>query len=338
MAMDGPEARQDRGDGRSRAGAAAWIIGILAAVGLLAPAIANDRPLLARIDGRLLAPALADLPIIGPLFDAPAVRSIPWHEQETAPAIVLLRAPVPYSYRGILLEDALRPPGRRHLLGTDALGRDLLARLIHGTRPSLLIGFVATAVSLLLGLVLGSFAAIRGGAADLLIVRLVDVVACFPPFVLALAFVAASGHGGPWPVAAGIALNRWTGMARYVRGEILRRRRGELWASARATGASGPRLVVRHLLPLLAGPLAVMASFGVAHAIVLESSLSFVGFGVEPPAPSWGTILAESRASLDAAWWPVVFPSLGLLLTLAALCLAAERAGGAGRGPQDPSS
>ncbi|MBI4169184.1 MAG: ABC transporter permease [Acidobacteria bacterium] len=321
---------------RARAGAAAWIVGGLAIVALLAPVIANERPLLARVDGRLIAPAFADLPILGPLFDAPVVRSIPWYQKETGRAIVLLRPPVPYSYRGILLDDALLPPGRRHLLGTDALGRDLLARLIHGTRPSLLIGFVATAVSLLLGLFLGALAAMRGGAADLLIVRLVDVVACFPPFVLALAFVAASGHGGLWPVAAGIALNRWTGMARYVRGEILRHRRGDLWASARATGASAPRLVVRHLLPLLAGPLAVMASFGVAHAIVLESSLSFVGFGVEPPAPSWGTILAESRATLDAAWWPVVFPSLGLLVTLGALCLAAERVGGAGRGRQEP--
>jgi peptide/nickel transport system permease protein len=338
MRPDVPQAGHGADGPLSRAGTAAWIIGVLATVGLLAPVIANDRPILVRIDGRLLAPALADLPTIGPLFDTAEVRSIPWHDKESRQATVLLRPPVPYSYRGILLEEALLPPGRRHLLGTDALGRDLLARLVHGTRPSLVIGFAATAVSLLFGLVLGSLAAMRGGALDLLIVRLVDVVACFPPFVLALAFVAASGHGGLWPVAAGIALNRWTGMARYVRAEILRQRRGDLWASARATGASGPRLVVRHLLPLLAGPLAVMASFGVAHAIVLESSLSFVGFGVEPPDPSWGTILAESRVTLDAAWWPVVFPSLGLLLTLAALCLAAERAGGAGRGPQSSLS
>ena len=117
-------------------------------------------------------------------------------------------------------------------------------------------------------------------------------------------------------------------MARYVRGEILRHRGGDVWVSARAAGAGGGRLVLRHLLPLLAGPLLVMTSFGIAGAILLESGLSFLGFGVDPPTPSWGSILAESRATLDAAWWPVVFPAAALVLLLAALCAAAERAAG----------
>src|SRR5437867_135932 len=120
-----------------------------------------------------------------------------------------------------------------------------------------------------------ALAGLRGGLIDLAIVRLVDVVACFPPFILALAFVAASGRTGIGPMVAGIALSRWTSVARYVRGEILRHRGGQIWASARAAGAGGVRLVVRHLLPLMAAPLAVMASFGVASAIVMESSLSF---------------------------------------------------------------
>ena len=145
--------------------------------------------------------------------------------------------------------------------------------------------------------------------------------------------MAALGRTGVGPMVAGIALSRWTSMARYVRGEILRHRGGEIWVSARATGAGGIHLVLRHLLPLLAAPLAVMVSFGVANAIVLESALSFLGFGVNPPAPSWGSILAEARTSLDAAWWPVFFPSAALVTVLASLCSAAEgAAGGESRG------
>ncbi|HKB06751.1 MAG TPA: ABC transporter permease subunit, partial [Candidatus Polarisedimenticolia bacterium] len=133
----------------------------------------------------------------------------------------------------------------------------------------------------------------------------------------------------------GIAFSRWTSMARYVRGEVLRQRGGEIWVSARASGASGLRLVVRHLLPLMAAPLSVLAAFGVANAIVLESGLSFLGFGADPPTPSWGSILAEARTSLDAAWWPVVFPSAALMIVLASLCAVAERGTGEGS-PADP--
>jgi len=304
--------------------------------GLLAPVLANDRPLLARVDGRLTAPALAELPIVGRLFDDPRASLVDWGAapapRETSAPLVLLMPPVPYSYRGIRLEEALRPPSLSHWMGTDALGRDLLARVLHGASLSLLVGFGATALALLIGFCLGALAVVRGGLFDLVIVRVVDAVACFPPFVLALAFMAALGRGGIWPMVAGIALSRWTTIARYVRGEILRHRGGAIWVSAQAAGAGGVRLVVRHLLPLLAGPLAVLASFGVANAIVLESGLSFLGFGVSPPAPSWGSILAEARGSLDAAWWPVFFPSAALVIVLSSLCAAAEGAA-AGESP-----
>ena len=316
---------------------ALWIVAAFALVGALAPILANERPIVARVQGRLVYPALADLPLLGRLFDDSGARLVDWNAASALPvsstaqggARSLLMPPVPYSYRGVRLDQALRPPGRKHPLGTDALGRDLLARLIHGARPSLAVGVGATALALLIGFTLGALAGYRGGLTDHVVVRIVDTVACFPPFVLALAFVAALGHSGLLPMMAGIALGRWTSMARYVRGEIMRHRGGEVWASARAAGAGAPRLVVRHLLPMLAGPLWVMAAFGVANAILLESGLSFLGFGVDPPMPSWGSILADSRASLDVAWWPVVFPCLALISVLAALCAAAE--GTAGR-------
>jgi peptide/nickel transport system permease protein len=312
-------------------------LGCLALAGLFAPLLANDAPIAARVGGRLVFPALAELPLAGRFLPAGAPATTAADGPEPRQVRVLLRAPIPYSFRGIRLHESLQPPGRRHLLGTDALGRDLLARLIHGSRPTLVIGLLATAAALLVGLALGAFAGLRGGIADACVVRLADTVACFPAFILALAFVAAVGHGGIGPLVAGIAINRWTATARYVRGEILKRRGGELWAAARAAGATGPRLVLRHLAPLLAAPLAVLGSFGAAHAIMLESSLSFLGFGVEPPTPSWGTMLAEARSTLDAAWWPVVFPALGLLLTLASLCALGERLAGTGSdAPREP--
>jgi peptide/nickel transport system permease protein len=305
------------------------VLGLLVLAGLFAPLLANDKPLLARVRGRLVAPAWGDLPLLGGLLVSRETSGIAW-EAPGPEARPILRAPVPFSFRGISLDEALGPPGRRHLLGTDALGRDLLARLIHAARPSLAVGFGAILIALVGGGLLGTAAGLGGGLLDLAILRLADVIASFPPLVLALAFAAGRGRGGLGPVIAAVALNRLTGIARYVRGEILRHSGSDLWAAARATGRSPAGIVLRHLLPLLAPPLAVLAAFGVAHAIVLESSLSFVGLGVEPPAPSWGTMLAESRGSLGAAWWPVVFPSAALLLVLAALCAGGERAGGAG--------
>ncbi len=319
--------RDSADPGRRGPAAAVGVLLILTLAGTLAPLVANDKPILATVNGRLAAPALADLPIAGRWFDTSLARQTAW--DLPGPGVrVLLRAPVPYSYRGINLDEVLRPPGRRHLLGTDALGRDLLARLIHGTRPSLWIGLGATGLALLAGGLIGACAGLRGGLVDLLLMRLTDIVACFPPLVLALAFVIASGHSGIAGMMAAIALCRWTGTARFVRAEILRHADSDLWAAARAAGGSLPRVALKHLAPLLLPPLAVIAAFGVAHAIVLESSLSFVGLGVPPPDPSWGLILAESRPTMDAAWWPVVFPSLALVLVLGALCVVAERAAG----------
>ena len=316
-----PEAAA-RGAG-GRVGPAAILLAVLLALALLAPVLATDQPLVASLDGRLVFPAAADLASLGWMADGPA-RPIDW---QTPPpgARVLLRAPIPHSYRGISLQEALQAPSRRHWLGTDGLGRDMLSRLLHGARPSLLIAFAATGLALAAGGALGGAAALRGGIVDRIVVRLIEIVACFPPFVLVLAF-AAAGRGGMLPIVCGIALNRWTGTARYVRGEVLRHRAGGLWDAARASGASLPRVALRHLLPLLAPPLAVLTAFGVAHAVLLESGLSFIGLGVPPPLPSWGTLLAESRATLGAAWWPVAWPAAALVLVLGALGSAAERA------------
>jgi peptide/nickel transport system permease protein len=152
----------------------------------------------------------------------------------------------------------------------------------------------------------------------------IETLSCFPPFILSLALLAVGG-GGVGGMIVAIALGRTAAAARFARSESIRWRGTGFWTAARAAGTSRAGAAVRHLLPLVRGPLAVQAAFGVAHAILLESTLSFLGLGLPAPMPSWGAILSEGRGSLDVAWWPVVFPCLGLAATLAALSWAGER-------------
>ena len=290
------------------------LLGGLLAVGYLAPLLANDKPLAVLSAGRLSFPAAADLAVVGRWF----AGTVPPDGRAVFP-------PVPYSSRGINLEEALQHPSRRHLFGTDALGRDLLARVVHGASVSLLVGFMATTLALGLGALLGGLAALRGGLTDLLLSRIVEVLACFPPFLLALALITA-GHEGIGTLILAVGVARAAAAARFIRGEILRWKSGPVFVAARSAGGSLPWVAVRHLLPLSAEPLAVQATFGVAYAILLEATLSFLGVGVQPPTPSWGMVLAEGRATIETAWWPILFPAAALAVTLLALGVAAHAA------------
>ncbi len=268
--------------------------------------------------GRRILPGLAVLGVLGAM---------------TLLASLLEPGPIPGARRafapspsGIHLQEILLSPSASHPFGTDALGRDLLARVVQGARVSLLVGFGATLLALVLGALLGGTAALQGGIVDLILGRVIEILGCFPPFVLALALVTVAGGSGLVPIVMAIGLSRAASAARFIRGEVQRRRGAGLWVAARASGAGLPRLAFRHLLPLAAAPLVVQAAFGVAQAILLESSLSFLGLGVQPPAASWGLILAEGRATLEIAWWPIVFPSVAIMATLAVLEWAGARA------------
>lgn len=279
----------------------------LTGAALAAPALVDDRPILARrSDGRLAWPALTDAP---------------WSDAEGRS---LLNPPIRQSWRAVNLDEALRPPSTEHPFGTDALGRDLLARVLHGARTSILVGLGATALALGAGLLLGGTAALRGGWTDLGLSRVIETLTCFPPFILALAMVAVRG-GGLGSMILAIGLGRTAAAARFARTEILRWRGTGIWMAARASGSTRTRAALRHLLPLAAGHLSVQAAFGVAHAMLLEGGLSFLGLGVPAPLPSWGNILAEGRASLEVAWWPVLIPTLGLATVLAVLLRAGDQ-------------
>ena len=241
-------------------------------------------------------------------------------------AIVAVAAPLiaPYGPDAIDLSKRLRPPDAAHLMGTDDLGRDVLSRMIHGTRVSLLIGVAATALSLLAGCTLGALAGYYGGVIDWLVSRLIDIILCFPFIVLVLGIVAFF-RPSLWTILIALAITQWTSEARFIRAEFLRIRELDYTLAARASGARDPRIIFRHLLPNALAPVLVSASFGVAAAILTESALSFLGFGVAVPTASWGSVLAVAQTFIDVAWWLAFFPGLAIFLTVAAFNLIGDR-------------
>lgn len=217
----------------------------------------------------------------------------------------------------------LRSPGGGHLLGTDDLGRDVFARMLHGARISLLVGFVSVGIATLLGIVIGALAGFYGGWLDALLMRFVDIMLCFPAFFLILAVIAFL-EPSIWNIMAVIGLTGWMGVARLVRAEFLTLRERDFVVAARALGASDGRLIFRHLLPNAMSPVLVSATLGIAGAILTESALSFLGIGVQPPTPSWGNMLIAGKQTLGSAWWLSVFPGLAILVTVLGYNLLGE--------------
>ncbi|MEA2413567.1 MAG: peptide/nickel transport system permease protein [Thermoanaerobaculia bacterium] len=232
--------------------------------------------------------------------------------------------PIPFGPNDIDVANRLHPPDAQHHFGTDELGRDVLARMIHGARVSLTVGLLATMMALVVGCFFGAIAGYYGGVADWLVSRLIEVVLCFPLLFLALAIVAFFGPS-IWTIMIALGLTTWTSEARYVRGEFLRIREMEFAYAARASGARDARIIFRHLLPNALAPVLVSASFGVAYAILTESALSFLGLGVPIPTATWGSILATAKQFIEYAWWLVVFPGVAIFLTVAAFNIIGDR-------------
>jgi peptide/nickel transport system permease protein len=214
------------------------------------------------------------------------------------------------------LAQTLAAPGPGHWLGCDALGRDILARILWGARISLGVSSAVILIALIAGSLIGGLAALAGGRIDELVMRAVDIVLAFPGFLLAIALAAILGPGLPDLVIA-LAAMGWTGYARLVRGELLALRERDFVVAAQALGARPARLLLRHLLPALGGPLMVQASFGVGGIIIAEAALSFLGLGVLPPAPSWGNMLDAGRAFILVA--PHLTTAPGVAIGLAVL-------------------
>ncbi len=222
--------------------------------------------------------------------------------------------------------DVLRifsPPSTEHPLGTDELGRDVLARMVHGARISLKVGFVAVGIAMAIGLLVGLLAGYYGGWVDAVLMRFVDIMLCFPTFFLILAVIAFL-EPSIYNIMVVIGLTGWMGVARLVRAETMSLRERDFVAAARALGAGNARIILRHILPNTLAPVLVAATLGVAGAILTESALSFLGIGVQPPTPSWGNILTAGKDNIEFAWWLSLFPGLAILVTVLGYNLLGE--------------
>lgn len=235
-----------------------------------------------------------------------------------APAL----APYPPNQQDLLVR--LNAPSSAHWFGTDELGRDVFSRILVGIRISLLIGFLSACISISIGTVVGLLAGFFKGWTDSVLMRVVDIILCFPTLFLILMILAILDKPSIYMIMAVIGLTSWAGLARMVRGEVLSvGERDFMWA-AKGLGLSTPRLLFVHLLPNVVSPVLVAATLTVGSAIMTESSLSFLGLGVQPPNPSWGNILTSGKDFIHIAWWLSLFPGLAILVTVLAFNLLGE--------------
>lgn len=305
---------------RDRGGRVALVLlGLLTAAALGADLLASELPLAVRVDGQTHWL---------PCLTRPAALRGETHRSLALRAEWSWRTPIPYGPLQTVAstgeERAAPPPwapDEAHWLGTDELGRDVAARLVHGARVSLLVGFLTVLISVGIGLLVGGVSGYLGGAVDATLSRVLEVMQTFPLVFFLVALLSVLRTQSLWPLILALGLTRWTEVARLVRAEVLSLESREFVLAARALGASGAHIVARHLLPNALGPVLVVATFGVGSAILLETALSFLGIGVAPPTASWGEMLTEAHRTLHhpGAWWLALFPGAAIALTVLAV-------------------
>ena len=241
----------------------------------------------------------------------------------TLALVTPLVTPYDPNFQGNLLTERYVGLSAAHPLGTDQFARDVLSRLLYGARISLLIGFVAVAISVSIGTLLGAVAGFIGGFVDTVVMRFVDVVISFPRLVLLITIIALF-EPSIFLITAVLGLTLWPSTARIVRGEVLSLREREFVQAAVALGYSKSRIIFRHLIPNALAPVIVAATLGIGNTIVLEAGLSFLGLGVQPPTPSWGTMVDAGRGNLLDAWWLSTFPGLAIVFTVLSFNLVGD--------------
>ena len=225
-------------------------------------------------------------------------------------------APYPYAYQDLDL--GASPPSSAHLLGTDVLGRDLLSRILYGARISLLVGFIATTVALFIGVSWGIIAGYFGGKVDSIMMRIVDVLYGLPFIIFIILLMVIFGRN-LWLLFLAIGAIEWLTMARIVRAQVLTLKNQEFVLAAQAMGVSNFAMFKRHLLPNILGPIAVYATLTIPQVMLLESFLSFLGLGIQPPMSSWGTLIKDGVESMEEYSWLLIYPGLTFTITLFSL-------------------
>jgi peptide/nickel transport system permease protein len=300
-----------------------WIIVLTALVAVFAPFLANNEPVFMKYQGRFYFPILQTVWPLSKLNLYPELRDKDYSDLEKKEGAVVRYTFVPYSPDDYDLDSILMPPDSYHYLGTDEQGRDVLSRMIYGSRISLSVGIVAVSIYTLIGIFFGAVAGYFGGKWDMVLSRFIEVMICFPTFFLILTLLAILGPS-IYYIMIVIGLTGWTGIARLVRGEFFRLRDQDFVTACRSQGMKTSRIIARHILPNALAPVLVSATFGIASAILVESALSFLGFGVQPPTPSWGDLLSQSRDFIDIAWWLTIFPGVAIFVTITSFNLVGE--------------
>ena len=234
--------------------------------------------------------------------------------------ILAILAPwiAPYSYSYQNLDLGASPPSAEHLLGTDVLGRDLLSRLLYGARISLLVGFVATGVALVIGVSWGIIAGYFGGRVDSIMMRIVDVLYGLPFIIFIILLMVIFGRN-IWLLFAAIGAVEWLTMARIVRAQVIGLKNQEFVQAAQVMGVSNFSMFRRHILPNILGPIAIYATLTIPQVMLLEAFLSFLGLGIQPPMSSWGTLIRYGVESMEEYYWLLIYPGLTFTITLFAL-------------------
>ncbi|UCF21681.1 MAG: ABC transporter permease [Gemmatimonadota bacterium] len=215
------------------------------------------------------------------------------------------------------------PPSVEHLMGTDKFGRDVFTRVLYGARISLSIGFIAVTISITLGTAIGAVSGYFGGAVDTVLMRLVDTLISFPRLVLLITVIALF-EPSLLIVIVVLGFTLWPSTARIVRGEVLSLREREFILAARALGLNSPRIILRHIVPNVLGPVIVAATLGLGNIILIEAGLSYLGFSVPLPTPTWGNIINDGREAMLQAWWVTTFPGLAIVITVVAFNLVGD--------------
>jgi peptide/nickel transport system permease protein len=295
---------------------------LLAAIGFFAPVLANDAPLVCRHEGAIYFPAITELfqqvPLIGRFVRQPApFRLVDFSPRtDLDPTGWAIWPPVPYGPQEMAAA-ALAPPDAEHWLGTDDRGRDVAARLIHGAAVSVRVALLAVLLAGVIGLAIGAPAGYVGGKTDLLLSRVIEAVTCFPAFFLIVAVMAWRRPSAEMVILV-IALTQWPAIARLARAEFLRLKHAEFVLAARAVGASPLRIMTRHVLPSALTPLLVPLALGVADAVLIEAGLSWLGFGIPTPTPSWGSMLRNAYDHLRSSTYLVFPPCVAIAFSVLA--------------------